>query len=328
MLKISSPVPSGSGAYIMHKSLERRIKGYQVIPYNPYWTLFPPALRFFRDRSADLVHAIADYSIFSCMDAVPLVATFHSYNLDPELQPYNSPAQRLHYSTDLKLFVKLALQRADCVTAVSHFIAKKIREDLGYRDKIRVIHNGIDADIFSPRPGKHAGDTVRVLFVGNLTRRKGADMLPAIAGKLDPGVQIRYTTGFRKSIRVFPSDKLVNIGSLPHGAMPAVYNESDVLLFPSVREGFGLAVAEAMACGLPVVTSAGSSLPELIDDGKGGFLCGIGDAEMFAEKINHLAHSPQLRSEMGEYNRDKVERMFTLDRMARDYLALFEEVRS
>ncbi len=95
---------------------------------------------------------------------------------------------------------------------------------------------------------------------------------------------------------------------------------------PTVREGFGMAVAEAMACGLPVVASDCSSIPELIDDGKGGYLCPVGDVKAFAEKINLLAESPNLRREMGEYNRTKVEKMFTLEKMAKGYQELFEEV--
>ncbi|HOH18628.1 MAG TPA: glycosyltransferase family 4 protein, partial [Bacilli bacterium] len=100
------------------------------------------------------------------------------------------------------------------------------------------------------------------------------------------------------------------------------------LLFPTVREGFGLAAAEAMACGLPVVATDCSSLPELIDEGNGGFLCPLGDVDAFTYKINLLAENPQLRREMGEYNRAKVEKMFTLERMVNQYKELFEEVLS
>ena len=95
---------------------------------------------------------------------------------------------------------------------------------------------------------------------------------------------------------------------------------------PTVREGFGLAIAEAMACGLPVVASNCSAIPELIDDGKGGFLCPIGDVQAFADKINLLAESPRLRLQMGEYNRAKIEQKFTLARMVKKYQALFKEV--
>jgi glycosyltransferase involved in cell wall biosynthesis len=108
--------------------------------------------------------------------------------------------------------------------------------------------------------------------------------------------------------------------------MPSVYRMHDILLSPTVREGFGLAIAEAMACGLPVVASDCSAIPELIDHGKGGFLCPVGDVAAFAEKINILADSPRLRREMGEYNRTKIEKMFTVERMVNEYKDLFEEV--
>jgi glycosyltransferase involved in cell wall biosynthesis len=85
-------------------------------------------------------------------------------------------------------------------------------------------------------------------------------------------------------------------------------------------------VAEAMACGLPVIASDCSAIPELIDNGKGGFLCSVGDVKAFAEKINLLADSPKLRKQMGEYNRARVEKLFTLDRMVKKYRELFDEV--
>lgn len=121
---------------------------------------------------------------------------------------------------------------------------------------------------------------------------------------------------------------LKNLGRLAFDEMPDLYRSADILLFPTVREGFGLAAAEAMACGLPVVATDCSALPELIDEGKGGYLCPVGDVADFAEKINFLAENPGLRHEMGQYNRAKVEEKFTLDRMIKQYRELFEEVLS
>ena len=83
-----------------------------------------------------------------------------------------------------------------------------------------------------------------------------------------------------------------------------------------------------MACGMPVVASNCSSLPELISEGKGGFLCPVGDVVAFAEKINILTDAPNLRHEMGEYNRSKVEKLFTGQRMVSEYKDLFEQVLS
>ena len=77
---------------------------------------------------------------------------------------------------------------------------------------------------------------------------------------------------------------------------------------------------------MPVIATNCSSLPELVDEGKGGFLCSQGDTRTFTEKINLLADSTEMRREMGEYNRDKVERLFRLDTMMQAYRDTFSEV--
>jgi glycosyltransferase involved in cell wall biosynthesis len=167
---------------------------------------------------------------------------------------------------------------------------------------------------------------IRVFFSGNLIRRKGSHWLPTIAQQLQKNIRIFYTQGLRTRNNLSTHSKLQPMGSVPFHEIHKLYQEMDILLMPTVREGFGLAVAEAMACGLPVVASDCSAIPELIDHGKGGFLCPVGDVNAFAEKINLLADSPKLRREMGEYNRAKIEKMFTLDRMVKEYQELFDEV--
>jgi glycosyltransferase involved in cell wall biosynthesis len=108
--------------------------------------------------------------------------------------------------------------------------------------------------------------------------------------------------------------------------MPNVYRNVDALFMPSVREGFGLCVAEAMSCGLPVVAADASALPELVHPGQGGFLCPIDDVSAFAEAFRHLAQAPEQARSMGQYNRALVEQRFTLGRMVAEYRQLFEEI--
>ena len=84
------------------------------------------------------------------------------------------------------------------MTAVSKFTAATAKAELGYRGDVRVIYNGIDTDAFTPAPrGGSADGIVKVLFSGNLTRRKGADLLPKIAERVAPSVRILYTQGLR-----------------------------------------------------------------------------------------------------------------------------------
>jgi L-malate glycosyltransferase len=325
--QIVSPMANGNGAYILHKILESKIKNYRVFAYNPYFTLAPPLLAFMgRTKKPLAIHTTPDYAIFSYRKNIPLVLTFHNYVLDPWIRPYSSPLQRLHYRTDLRLWSRMAVRKAHTITAVSHFTAGLARKDLNIFYPIKVIYNGIDTDRFIPARSNASRKELRVFFSGNLTRRKGAHWLHAIGKRLKKDVTLYYTQGLRTRKPLQAARALKAIGPISFERMAERYREMDILLLPTVREGLSLSVLEAMACGLPVIASDCSSLPEQIDHGKGGFLCSVGDVDAFAEKINLLADFPRLRHEMGEYNRAKVEKIFTLERMVNEYKDLFEEV--
>jgi len=319
---------TGNGAYIVHKMLERFISGYQVASYHPYWTLLPFCLPLVASsRNADLVHITPDYALFSHRRSAPMVVSFQNYVLDGGMRPYSSFLQRLHYRTDLRLFTESALKKAHTVTAVSKFTAELVRQDLAFPRPIEIIYNGVDTEFFTPKPPSRSDNgEIRVFFSGNLTLRKGAQWLPAIAERLGKNIRIYYTQGLRTRTSLPQRERLQPIGPILFEDMPARYHQVDILLMPTVREGLSLAVLEAMASGLPVVTSDASSLPEQIDEGKGGFLCPVGDAEAFARRINVLADSPQLRREMGQYNRWKAENRFSTAGMVKAYAALFEEI--
>ena len=318
---------TGNGAHVVHQMLEAGIPGYQVCSYNPWWTLAPPALSLLcRSARQDIVHSTPDYAIFNARRDAPLVITFHNYVLDAYMAGYSSPMQRLHYASGLKWFTEKACRRADVITAVSKYTAQLVTTELNPDRDIRVIYNGIDEQAFTPaETGQRPGKTIKVLFSGNLSRRKGVDLLPGILEQLNPGIELMYTTGLRCKQRLPEHPALTCVGQVPYSEMPELYRQADILLFPTVREGFGLAAAEAMACGLPVVATDCSSIPELVVDGKGGFLCQVGDTGQFAARINELAESASLRQQMGEYNRARVEEKFTLQRMLNEYRALFEE---
>lgn len=331
-MKLLSPMPTGNGAFVLHQQLASRIAGYRLRPYSPWWTLFPPALAAFSSRRADLLHVSADYGLFFKRPGVPLIATLHNYVCDSFMRPYSSRLQYLHYRTDLKLFTRATLAMADQVVAISRFMIERVRDDLGLDVPMRLIYNGVDEQLFTPASGigRHNGGVVRVLFCGNLSRRKRADLLVPLANALDDGFEIFYTAGLAGAgaLQQAPrpgAAQLTNLGQVAHDAMPEVYRSMDLLFMPSVREGFGLCVAEAMACGLPVVAANASALPELIHAGEGGHLCPIDDVDAFAGAIRAIAASPTQARQMGAYNRSVVEQRFTLDRMVAEYRALFEE---
>lgn len=324
--RIFSPVVKGSGVEVVHRQLATGLAGYDLATYSPYWEYMPPAIPFlFRGRRADIIHTSANYGCFFRQRNLPLVATIHGFALDRFMRGFSSPLQRLHYATDLRYFTRLTLERAQVVTAVSEFIATKVTEELAYSRPIKVIYNGVDCERFVPvNRVPHSG--VRVLFSGNLRLQKGAELLAEIGRRLPSGVQLLYTQGLRARGRLPDLVQLKPLGTVPHDQMPQIYSNADLLLAPSVREGFGLAVAEAMASGLPVVATDGSSFPELVVHGKGGFLCPLGDVASFVRRITELADDAVLRREMGEFNRERAERLFALPVMLARYRQLFDEL--
>ena len=323
---ILSPMATGNGAYVVHRALEQEIKDYCVFPYNPYWTLFPPALHLFcRDKRPSIVHTTPDYGLFFRRKGIPLVLTVHNFVLDRFMQQYSTWPQRIHYKTDLRWFTGASLALADVVTSVSHYTASLVRKELGYRRDIRVIYNGIDTKRFAPAT-KSGKKHITVLFSGNVSLRKGANLLPLIAEKLNPGISIIYTKGLRTRHSLVYRSNLRDAGHIPYRDMPRLYQDADMLLLPTVREGFCLAALEAMASGLPVITTNCSSMPEMIEHNKGGFLCNPEDTDEFADKINLLADSPHLRRDMGSCNRERIERHFSQELMIGRYQELFEEI--
>jgi glycosyltransferase involved in cell wall biosynthesis len=119
--------------------------------------------------------------------------------------------------------------------------------------------------------------------------------------------------------------RVVFTGYVPEADKVAHYGLADVFLFPSAMEGFGLAVGEAMACGLPVVASDRGSIPELLVDGEGGFLCAPTAAEPFARRLLALLGDAPLRAKLGRANEDRIRRLFTWERCARETARVYED---
>ena len=332
-MNVLSPIPRGCGAHVLHAELARSLPDYQLLSYSAWRTLFPLLLPTLVDRRAELVHADADYGMFYKRPGVPLVLTMHGYRLDRFMRAYSSPLQYLHYRTDLRLYTKLGLAIADGVVAISRFVAQRMRDDLGFDGDIRLIYNGVDTDRFLPSDAPRQSGPFRVLFCGNHKPGKRPDLLLPLANALGERFEIHYTAGLTGRGQLegrlnANAAALHCLGKVEYADMPRIYRSMDVLFMPSVREGFGLCVAEAMACGLPVVAADSSALPELVVNDEGGYLVPVDDLLGFAEAIRRIAEEQEKARRMGQYNRARVEQHFTLRRMVSEYRDLFEEVRS
>lgn len=296
--------------------------------YNFFPILLPLALRGNWAGPARLVHSGSRAGFALKVSDRPLVVTVHHLVADPAYRPYTRPAQRLFHRLE-RLFDGWSIARADAVACVSAYTRRRV-DQLYRREDARVIYNGVDTTLFRPLPGGRPawgdGRPFRLLFVGNRTRRKGADLLGPIMDTLGTGYELWYSGGQRPDEEPILTPGARPLGRLSRRGLVQAYNACHALIFPSRLEGFGLAVAEAMACGLPVVASRCSSLPELIVEGKGGFLCPVDDVAAFAAAVRRLAGDPARCREMGGVNRARAEQLFSFEVMATHYRALYEQL--
>lgn len=325
---IRAPVVSGSGVMLVHRSLEAGIPDYHVDPLSPWAGLVPPLLQIRPSPLCVITHAQPELGPWVAYRDSTLVATFHSYSLDAELLAVMNRRQRLLHQYMIGPVVAASLKRARWITAVSDFTAALVSRHHRVGKRLVVIKNGVDGSIFRPTPSAQH-DSVNILFAGNPRRLKGSHHLEALAGCLPDRVFMQYTTGLRSSGVDVPSPtaKLIAIPRRSHEQMPGLYQQADVLFFPTVREGLSLAVLEAMACGLPIVATRCSSMPELVEHGKGGFLFDMDDREQMLQYLLKLAGDPGLRAEMGAYNREKILARFTLQGMVDGYREVFSACR-
>lgn len=207
------------------------------------------------------------------------------------------------------------------------------------RSKIHVIHCGVDTGYFAPRPEPGKDGRLRLLSVGSLEEVKGHTYLVEACRILrSHGVPFecrivgegRLRQRLQAQIaRAGLADQVVLEGALPRPEVRARLARAHVFILPSVptpsgkREGIPVALMEAMACGLPVVSSALSGLPELVEDGVSGYLCQPRDVAAQAEALLRLSQGPELRARMGQAGRRKVVAEFDLGDNARRLAALF-----
>jgi glycosyltransferase involved in cell wall biosynthesis len=264
---------------------------------------------------------------------VPLVTTMHHLTTDPLLQPYASPAQRLFYRTVEYLYDGLSARRADAVVCVSRYTQQQVA--LTYRVlNTTVVYDGIDTDVFVPTPdfkradhGLPASDArVRLLFVGNRTRRKGFDLLPAIMERLPDDYVLFYTASFQSVQAAPPHPRMIAIGQPDRDGLVAAYQSCDLLMFPARVEGFGIVAAEAGACGRPVVTTDASALPEVVRDNETGLLCRIDDVDDYAAKTRQLGENADLRRSMGQRAREYITANFGYDQLAAGLVAVYQRL--
>jgi len=326
-----------AGGDIYFKNLKESLESYTDIKTDLIYIpplfektpfLLPFYLKFIRKINLskyNLIHANAEFGHFFRTKGRPLFVTVHHIVFDDRYQKYTSLLQKLFHYFWIKPNLSRTLRIADRVIAVSNYTKNQtVKYFRVSPQKIEVIHNGIDIEKFKPVSNKIKNtNEIRLLFVGNLIKRKGVDLLPKIMNKLEDEYVLYYTSGLRTR-NIFQHKRMFSLRKLTQEELIKEYNKCDILLLPTRLEGFGYAVAEAMACGKPVVTTNCSSLPEIVKNGENGFLCEMNNVDDFVEKIKILEGNKKLREKIGKVNRRKIVQNFSLEKMVKRYTKLYK----
>lgn len=291
-----------------------------------------------RREQVDLVHFMKNLGTL----LTPCRSVVTVYDLSVLLYPGIYPwSDRLYW----RWVEPLTLRRADRIVAISEDTARDVERFYGLKGgRIEVIYPGHD-ESFRPLPAeqvacirtKYGLPETFVLHVGSISRKK--NLLPvvrAIALLQAQGLPVKLVLAGRlygkarddELLRGLESGELNSLvtwlGPVPTEDLPSLYNAATVLAFPSLQEGFGLVPLEAMACGLPIVTSGAGAIGEVVGNAA-HTVEGASDPEAWARALEQVLQDPQTRLAMHEAGLQRA-RQFSNEASAQRLLAVYYQV--
>lgn len=328
--------PTRLGCY--HPGIELHtvsVSSYPLFRYPPYDLALSTVMRrVMAERSLDILHVhyavphaicayLAKQMTPGCKTAI--VTTLHG-----------TDATILGRDPSYGDVIRFGLETSDAVVCVSGWLEQQTREIFGFSGDIHVLPNFVDARAFQPRDGdavragmgangrpiithmsnfrplKRTLDTVEVL------RRLPPDV-PALLALVGDGPDVGLVRDAAQRLGLL--DRVRFLGEIEE--VEAILAGTDVGLFPSESESFGLAVLEAQACGVPVVASRVGGLPEVVVHGETGFLESVGDVDAMAASVTTLLRDDARRKAMGAAGMRRARELFSLEHSLEQHVDLY-----
>jgi glycosyltransferase involved in cell wall biosynthesis len=194
------------------------------------------------------------------------------------------------------------MDRAAACTTWSSWAARSLVRDYGVpEDRVSVVYPGVSLSA-APARGGHSSARPRILFVGADLERKGGDLLIDVYRRSLVG---RCELDIVTTAAIPDGDGVhVHRGVRPNSPeLKQLYASADVFVLPTRGDCLALVIGEAMAAGLPVITTRGAGHSESVEDGESGFLIEINDPDALVARLDMLIADPHLRLRMGERGR-------------------------
>lgn len=248
---------------------------------------------------------------------IPMVATIHDVSTRGDDQWIQS--SKIATITE-KILLRIPYQK---IITVSHSTKNALIQFWGVKeDRIQVVYNGVDLKLIEEVKIQEKYENT-IIFVGRLAPHKHVDhllkILKSIKSQINNPKLLIVGDGVERENLINLTQKygLQNQvefrGNLNYPELISELKKSNILALPSTREGFGMVLIEANACGIPVVAYASGGVMEVVKDGFNGFLVETQDIETFKEKIKFLLKNHSEATIMGENGKRMVEKNFTWD---------------
>jgi glycosyltransferase involved in cell wall biosynthesis len=204
---------------------------------------------------------------------------------------------------------------ADYIVIPSQFVKRTFGDSRIPEQRLIHVPYGVDLNEF--RPTRKLDDIFRIIYVGNMTLRKGVHYLLKAFTELKLSKAELILVGaldheFEPFLKMYRGNFTL-IPPVPQSVLYKYYSAGTIFILPSVEDGFGMVLLQAMACGLPVICTTNTGGEDVVREGRDGFVIPIRDVEKLKEKILYFYEHPEEREEMGWCARKRVMDGFTWD---------------
>jgi glycosyltransferase involved in cell wall biosynthesis len=309
-----------------------------LLPRYFFYLSSPPFIvKFVRELNVDIIHDYASpipslATLIGRWLKIPTILTVHEVLLKRAFKYYNSITAFGKLLGDY--FVKIL--SPDHIIAVSGFTKKKLIELGVEEERISVIPNAVDYDMFRPPNNFEKKNSLSVVCVSRLVPQKRIHHIIIVAKKVVkyiPDVHFyiigkgKHEDELRSIIIKMGLSKNVHIlGFLPINEVVRYLQQATIFVSTSIQEGFGLAAAEAMACGTPVVAYDVPALNELITSGKDGLLVKDGDIRQLSQAIIYFLKNREIAKTFGRRAAQKIREKYDWDKATDRVVSVYERV--
>ncbi len=280
-------------------------------------------------KQSDIIHAFTPF--LTGPSGIPLVSHFH------HREEICKGIEYLYQPTS-EYFWRMTYKKSDAIASVSKYSSNDLMKNGIPESKIHTVYNGVDIVRFNPAidseiiKSKYEGKDI-LLYVGPISERKGLtyliDAMPSIIKERKDAILILVGSGdntdlIKKCVEYKIDKNVIFTGFIDEKMLPYYFSACDIFVLPSLQEGFGMVLLEAMACGKVVIASKTSAIPEVVGDA--GILVEPKCPEAISAAVIDLLNDQTKRRDLEHKAIERARSVFTWDSVADRLIEVYKKI--